>query len=267
MDREGGRGGEAASSTVLQRARTRPRWIWTRAHAAVADFALTSFGWARPRLFRRCSRRHFYSPHPLRIPPYPRPLHSPPRKPTPPLSRRLSFVLFPSSLPRLIARHIRSRRTRRPTRRPFFVRRATRAQGGAADGGKRCGCAAALGEFLLSGDSSLPPPPKPCPFLHTHALLYLRPPHAKSHGHTSVAGPRHPPASTCLPPTSEQARSQEHVHEQERERTAVPRSASMLLAMGMFFARAVGEYVLFTRLAGPRGEGDEARQGRTRARV
>jgi hypothetical protein len=123
--REGGRGGEAANPTVLRRARTWTRWIWMgtrRCRRFRADF-----GWARPRLFRRCCRRHCYPPRPLRIPlripPYRRPLHPPPPKPTP-LFPRDSLSSSSHVHSHASSQDTRSWRTRRPVRRRFFVHHA-----------------------------------------------------------------------------------------------------------------------------------------------
>ncbi|KAJ7815395.1 hypothetical protein B0H13DRAFT_2381066 [Mycena leptocephala] len=102
---------ETASLTRARtRARTRPRWIWARATVALAPrvacaqcvCAVVHFARDFMRvqcLFQRCSRRLCFSL--FHSPPTP----TPPRKPTPPLSPRLSFVLFPSPLQHLIARH------------------------------------------------------------------------------------------------------------------------------------------------------------------
>jgi hypothetical protein len=138
LDREGGRGGEAASptrasagtdtaavdiDTGMRRCRCRPSRRLRPVRLRRRRFRAGLWkGTGRPRLFQRCSRHLYCSP--FHSPPAP----TSPRRPTPLFPRRLSSSAS-HLLPRVVVRHTRSRRTRRPTRRPFFVRHARRARG------------------------------------------------------------------------------------------------------------------------------------------
>jgi hypothetical protein len=115
--RTGKEGGKEAGDW-LRRAGTRPQWIWTRARAAVAVSPHVGYErvWASgPSSISRALASFVPSVFvSLRF--IPHPPQTPPRKPT-----LFSICLLPISL---MARHLRSRRTRRPARRRFFVHRA-----------------------------------------------------------------------------------------------------------------------------------------------